>query len=165
MLSLKRPALFVRFAAIMLVIVGAVDPAYAFSALARDPVVGFWRTQDGDGTIEIYPCGDQICGRFHWLRDDDPAHIARDTENPNPDHHHRPLCGLQFMGGFDPVPTGRYESGWIYDPRGGSTYSASMALENHDTLDLHGYVLTPLLGASQTWTRTDPQPACVTERL
>ena len=53
-----------------------------------------------------------------------------------------------------------YLNGWIYNPDDGQVYSADMMLKNHDTLNLHGYVLHPIFGSSQVWTRTKYLPAC-----
>ncbi len=136
--------------------------------MAQDPVLGYWLTDARDGVIEFYVCNDMtdtICGRFHWLKSDAPQNVSRDVENPNPARRQRPLCGLQFMGGFKPTSNGRYEDGWIYSPQSGATYQAQMTLLNDRTLDLHGYVLTPLLGESRTWTRTTARPVCVTDKL
>jgi len=137
----------------------------AATNLAVDPVNGYWQTENGEGTVEIYDCGERVCGRFHWLNKDSLDDVSRDIKNPDPDKRDRPLCKMQFMGGFSQVSPGHYEGGWIYSPRSGSTYSARLTMIDHDTLDLHGYVLTPLLGESQTWKRVSPDPVCTTEKL
>ena len=72
----------------------------------------------------------------------------------------KPLCGMQFMGGFEPDGKGHYNGGWIYSPRHGANFSAEMKLVNPSTLDLHGYIFIPLFGASQTWTRAKAMTHC-----
>jgi len=124
-------------------------------------ITGFWMTQDRDAVVEFYPCDDMICGRFHWLQDDSAENPSFDDHNRDPDKRRRPLCGLQFLGDFKPQGQGRFTDGWIYSPQDGSTYSANLALQNADTLELRGYVLIPLLGQSQIWHRTGAAPACV----
>lgn len=128
---------------------------------AVEAVAGYWYTQDKDGIIELYACGDEVCGRFHWLRQESPQQVPRDTRNPDPDKKQRPLCALQFMGGFVASDSGTFEDGWIYSPRHGAVFSARMALVDADTLDLHGYLLTPLLGESQVWHRAAAAPSCL----
>jgi uncharacterized protein (DUF2147 family) len=140
----------------------------SFSAAApqqsTDPITGLWLTQDKDGIINIYTCGQHICGSFYWLEDDGPDHISRDTENRNRSKRGKPLCGMQFMSGFSPDHKNFYSDGAIYSPRDGNTYDAQMTLINHDTLDLHGYVFVPTFGESQTWIRVKSKnsPHCMT---
>lgn len=139
---------------------------FSVSALAEDtatkPISGYWQTQDNDGVVELYPCEQKICGRFHWLKEDSPEAPSLDDKNPDPEKRSRPLCQMQFMGGFDPQGDGRYTRGWIYSPRHGSTYSARLTLKDPDTVELHGYVFVPLLGDSQIWRRTNGELACRT---
>ncbi len=103
----------------------------------------------------------KICGRFAWVKPTPEQGVAHDDHNPDPTKRQRPLCHMQFMGDFTPDGQGHYEGGWIYSPRHGQIFNAEMTLVNHDTLDLHGYVLTPILGESQTWTRAKTVPACM----
>ena len=133
------------------------------AAQAAADVAGYWLTDEREGVVELYHCGksrDQICGRFHWLRKDRPEHIVRDTENPDPSRHNQPLCGMQFMGGFKPADIGHFEDGWIYNPEDGAKYNAHLTLVDHNTLDLHGYLLLPVLGESRTWKRTSAKNGC-----
>ncbi|MDD5585523.1 MAG: DUF2147 domain-containing protein [Alphaproteobacteria bacterium] len=127
-------------------------------------VTGFWLTDDKDGVVEIYACGENVCGRFHWLEDDSPENPSLDGNNPDPKKRKEPMCGLQFMGGFAPDGRGRFADGWIYSPRDGSTYSASLTLRNEKTLELRGYMLIPLFGESRYWQRTGPEPSCQTDK-
>jgi len=138
-------------------------PAFAVPSLeGMGSITGFWRTQDGDGVVEIYACGQKLCGRFHWLKEDSPENPSLDNKNPDPEMKSRPLCEMQFMGGCAPQPGARATGGWIYSPHHGSTFSAEMKLANADTLELRGYMLIPLLGESQTWKRINAPPACAT---
>jgi len=123
-------------------------------------VSGFWYTEGHEGIVELYPCGDEICGRLHWIQDDGTEPVSRDMRNPDPDLRARPLCHLKFMGGFTPDGQGRYSDGWIYSPRHGATFNAEMKLIDHNTLDLRGYIFFPFLGESQTWKRAKKMPAC-----
>jgi len=125
-----------------------------------EAVSGRWYTEGHEGGVELYPCDDQICGRFSWMKDEN-GEVSRDTNNPDPAERQRPLCHMQFMGNFTPEGKNRYTGGWIYNPRDGGIYSAQMTLVDHDTLDLHGYLFIPLLGQSQTWKRAKNMPSCL----
>lgn len=129
----------------------------------KTDMLGYWYTQDRDGVIEIYPCSDKVCGRFRWLEHpyDADGRLSRDDRNPDPSRRTRPLCGMTFMGDFSRESETRYSDGWIYSPRSGSTYQARLTLSDHDTLLLHGYVITPFLGETQTWKRAaGTVPSC-----
>jgi uncharacterized protein (DUF2147 family) len=128
-------------------------------------ISGTWLTDDKDGVVELYPCQQKICGRFHWLKEDSPENPSLDDKNRDPDKRNVPLCGLQFMGGFEPQGGGRFTDGWIYSPHDGNTYSANLTLRDQNTLELHGYVLIPLFGQSRFWTRTGTEPTCQTAKL
>ena len=60
-------------------------------------------TRRDEGGVELYPCGDQICGRFYWMKDDtENGDLSRDKNNPDSAQRERPLCHMQFMGSFTP---------------------------------------------------------------
>jgi len=141
---------------------GAIKPETISMQNALGEISGFWYTEDRDGGVELYSCGTEVCGRFYWLKENGPAdNVSLDSRNPDPDKRSQPLCREQFMGGFAPDGDGHYINGWIYSPRHGATFQAEMTLIDHDTLDLHGYVLMPALGESQVWKRADKLPSCV----
>ncbi|MER2519879.1 MAG: DUF2147 domain-containing protein [Bdellovibrionales bacterium] len=125
-------------------------------------IFGLWRTQDRDGVIEIYPCSEKICGRFHWLQQetDEEGRPSYDDKNPDAALRARPLCGMAFMGGFSQESEERYSGGWIYSPRSGSTYKARLTLAGPNALLLHGYIFAPFLGETQTWERAINPPVC-----
>ncbi len=140
--------------------------AVAFAAAAlpsrtraqQPPILGDWLSQSGKGVVEIYRCGEKLCGKLIWItdpvRDGAPA---TDRNNPDPALKRRPLCGLVMLGDFVPVEANRWGDGWIYSPENGKTYRARMTLDGANVLKLRGYVGIPLFGETQTWTRADPK--------
>jgi uncharacterized protein (DUF2147 family) len=60
---------------------------------------------------------------------------------------------MEMINGFRNDDPGKWSDGSIYSPREGKTYSASIKLRDDGTLKLRGYVLLPLFGKSQVWTR------------
>jgi len=132
-------------------------PAYA----QDDPLVGLWQTQDKDAVIAFSVCEEgALCGRFYWLQDDSAEHPSLDERNKDPALRTRPLCGMTFMHGFKNNGSGQYEGGWLYSPRHSATFSANIRMIGANTIDLRGYVLTPLLGESQEWHRLAHSPSC-----
>jgi uncharacterized protein (DUF2147 family) len=131
--------------------------------LASDKgVTGTWKTADGRALIEIYHCGEKICGRVAWLREplfpaDDREGLAgkprTDRKNPNHELRNRRVIGLQIMKGFTRDGDNRWGHGTIYDSDTGNTYRSRITLIAPDRLELHGYIGIPLLGRSSVWTR------------
>lgn len=123
--------------------------------------VGIWLTEDKEGAVAIYRCGKALCGKLYWLKPSDAPDAALDDKNPDPALRGRPLCGMEFMGGFTPQSDGSLSSGWIYSPRHGATFSAALKPgDDADTIELRGYFIVPMLGESQVWQRTTNLQPC-----
>lgn len=140
-------------------LVGGITFAYAKNP--AHPLVGIWFTEDRDGAIEIYPCGEEFCGRIYWLKEETPGKKLIDDKNPDPQKRGRPLCRMEFMGGFHLDEEGHYTDGWIYSPVHGAVFDAEITVVDRDTLDLRGFVVSPLLGESQVWKRAPKMPSCI----
>ena len=123
------------------------------SAAAR--ILGQWFTAEGESKIEIYRCDSvTYCGRIVWLRD--PLKDGKpvvDDKNPEDTLRSRPVLGLELLRGFRYKGDGVWGSGKIYDPKSGNDYSAKMTMVDQDNLDLRGYVVIPLFGRTEHWTR------------
>lgn len=122
-------------------------------------VVGRWLSEARDGVIDIYPCGDKLCGKLVWIKTpfDREGKPMTDINNPKPELRSRPRCNLVMLGEFKPTGPNEWGDGWIYDPGSGKTYDAKMRLDADGTLKLRGYVGISLFGETQTWTRADPK--------
>jgi len=93
-----------------------------------------------------------------WLQEpsDDTGTLKHDINNPDPELRSRPIIGLRMLYGFRPDGPGRWTGGRIYDPNNGKSYRCKLELEDGgSTLEIRGYVLTPLFGRSTRWVRTD----------
>lgn len=122
---------------------------------------GLWFTQERDGAFELYPCGgDGLCGRLVWMADEspDPGSVGppRDLNNPDPALRRRTVCGLEMVRGFHRDEDGVWNGGTIYNPQDGEQYRAFIEVRGPYSLGLRGYILIPLLGRTQTWTRVPP---------
>jgi uncharacterized protein (DUF2147 family) len=130
-----------------------------------DKILGLWYTEDKEGLIELYRCPDSetdLCGKIIGPPDDAGTPPAYDTENPDPALRTRPQCGLQILGGFHPDSPTDFTDGWVYNPRDGNRYGASLRQTGPNDLAMRGYLLTPLLGSTQNWTRApDDAPRCL----
>jgi len=131
------------------------------SALAQttaDGAFGFWLNRNG-WLIEAGACEDGLCGTVIGVggRTEDAQRF--DVHNPDPELRQRPLCGVEIFGAFHPNGSpGEWEGGWLYNPRDGKTYSSVMKLGAEDTLEVRGYVFSPIFGRTIVLTRGD-EPA------
>ena len=124
-------------------------------ASAQTAVAGTWLNAEKDGKIEIYACGNRICGKITWIKDatDDKGKPRIDAKNPEVSLQNRPIQGLVIMQGFEYQGNNVWENGKIYDPKSGKTYSCKLTLKNPKTLDVRGFIGISLLGRTDTWTR------------
>lgn len=124
------------------------------AARAETPI-GVW--ESGKSHIEIYDCGQLLCGRIVALDEplDAKGNAKTDMNNPDPALSTRPIMGMDLIAGFSRKTDKRWVGGTIYDPRDGKTYKCRMTLQDDGTLEVRGYVGLPLLGKTVVWTRIE----------
>lgn len=135
----------------------------ASAAQAAPKEVGLWYDDSGKGAVMVETCGDKLCGRIYWLKDvlNAEGKPLRDKYNPNESQQNRPICGLQVIGGLARMEDGEWDSGWIYDPKEGKSYSVAVKLAGPDTLKVTGYLVMKMMGRTLTWTRAPSNlPSC-----
>lgn len=126
--------------------VGQSDPG--------DAILGEWLTAEGKAKVQIYKCDTLYCGKIVWLKE--PLKNGKETvddKNPDSSLQNRPVIGLVIVRGFTFEGDDEWTGGKIYDPESGDTYSGKITLKDPQTLRLRGYVLIPLLGRTEVWTR------------
>jgi uncharacterized protein (DUF2147 family) len=131
-------------------------------AIANDPMVGSWLTDQRDGIVEIRPCGGQLCGYVRAiLVVHEPSKKLLDNRNEKPELRARPLCGLPVLGKLQKLAANTWGNGWIYDPKTGKTWDAELTLARQDVLSVRGYYGVKTLGQTLVWTRARPDsPKC-----
>ncbi len=146
-----RMVITLTAAALLVATAGAAVAQPAASPL------GTWLADDGKSRVQISPCGDQLCGTVTWLKNplDDAGKPQVDKNNPDPALRGRAIVGLQILQGLVKDDSGpdQWEGGSIYDPESGKTYSCTIALQDANTLRVHGYVGVAMFGRTQVWTR------------
>ncbi|WP_448115262.1 DUF2147 domain-containing protein [Mesorhizobium amorphae] len=125
------------------------------AASAQTDITTTWLTHDGQGVVEIAPCGGKLCGRIVWLKTptDDKGVALTDQNNPSQKLRKRPICGLAVLSGLSPDKSGGWDGGKIYDPQEGDTYDAALKLASPDKLTVTGYLGVKALGQTFTWKR------------
>lgn len=132
----------------------------AGSALAADPVVGYWKTIDGDSgkpksIVHITQSGNgTISGRIVELLD--PSKPDPACDKCKDDRKGKPITGMEIIRGMKVSGDGRYAGGTILKPDEGKVYKSKMELiEGGAKLEVSGCVA--FICKSQVWER-QPQP-------
>ncbi|MCY4451564.1 MAG: DUF2147 domain-containing protein [Immundisolibacterales bacterium] len=128
---------------------------HAASAAFANDIVGRWET--GESRVDIYACGDLLCGRIAELDEplDENGKPKLDVNNPDTALRSRPILGMDLIAGFSRAGKRKWEDGTIYDPRDGKTYKCVIKLQRNGSLKVRGYVGIPLLGKTVVWTRAE----------
>jgi uncharacterized protein (DUF2147 family) len=124
-------------------------------------ILGIWKTEMNESKVEMYRCGEKICGKIIWLKnpvytDSDDGQAGTpivDRKNPEPALRNRPLIGLQIMQGFSRLSDTTWGNGTCYDPKSGNNYRGKIHLAAPDRLELRGFTGIPLFGRTSVWTR------------
>ena len=124
-------------------------------AVKAETPLGMWDT--GESHIEIYNCGELLCGRIAALDEplDAEGNPKIDNKNPDSSLKGRPILGMDLVAGFTRKSDKRWVGGTIYDPRDGKTYKCKMTLKKDGTLEVRGYVGVALFGKTVVWTRLE----------
>jgi len=128
----------------------------ATSAAAQSPTpAGVWLHANKRIQVEIAPCGDQLCGKIIWFKwpNDAQGRPLVDLKNANPALRSRPLLGLTVLSGLRRAGDGTWEDGKIYNPDEGEDYHALVSIQDDGALRVRAYVLLPIFGETQIWTR------------
>ena len=127
----------------------------------QNGILGIWKTEQDESKVEIFRCGEKICGTIIWLknprytdsRDGEIGAPVIDRKNPDPALQGRPVLGLRILNGFSAVGDNYWGNGTCYDPKSGNTYRGKIHLAAPDRLELRGYIGIPLFGRTSVWTR------------
>ena len=144
---------------ILLTVIGlAFDPGKTVYGQNSQPdsgaITGIWLTAEGKARVQITRSGDVYSGKIIWLKEpDEDGKPKVDKKNPDVHLRARPIIGLEIVYGFGFDEDNEWTGGRVYDPESGNEYKAKMTLVDEKTLKLRGYILIPLLGRSEVWTR------------
>ena len=116
---------------------------------------GMWLTEGGKSHVKIEPCGEKLCGAIVWLKEpnNDDGSAKLDINNENDSLRDRPIVGLRMLTNFVEKGAGKWDSGKIYNPEDGKTYSSKIEIADPKTLKVSGCVF--IFCKTQTWTRVE----------
>ena len=140
-------------------IISVFAPALLFPpALLPDTygTEGVWYNAGKTSKVQIYKTSTgTYAGKIVWLKETkDPNGKPRaDLKNPDENLRSRPLMNLVVVKGLVSKGSNKYDSGTIYDPKSGNTYSSKAEVTGPNTLKLRGFIGISLVGRTETWTR------------
>jgi uncharacterized protein (DUF2147 family) len=146
---------------LLLIFAYALLPVSANLMQSNDPnskIKGVWWNEEKSSRVEVYEKNGKIHAKIVWLKDNtnpDGSTPRKDYNNPDAKLKQRLLIGCDILTALRwDEKDKEWDSGEIYDPKSGKTYSCYAVLQQDGTLFLKGYVLgMPFLGRSTTWTR------------
>ncbi|MBO9611256.1 MAG: DUF2147 domain-containing protein [Dyadobacter sp.] len=124
------------------------------NAQAPDAILGEWLNEEKDARVEIYKSSGKYSGKITWIKnafEADGKTPQRDSKNSDPSLRNRPLKDMIILSDFT-FKDGLWTGGKVYDPKSGKSYSSKMTLDG-STLEIRGYVGSPLFGRTTVWTR------------
>lgn len=164
MSSLRRTLRNQVLALVALVVAGA-----GAGAASTDPtgVAGLWLSSKEKVVIELYSCGDELCGDIVWLAKPfrKSGEFKRDEKNPDPALRNRGWCGIQVINGLEQNGQDGWKNGKFYYPKMGRSFDVDIERKSNEAIEIRAYLGVPLLGKTEVWTRAEPgqEVGCVPE--
>lgn len=148
-----------------LVAAAAIAVASA-GARAAENLDGYWMDSHGEVLLDIGRCGNARCGKVAWLKkprgpDGGPL---RDFRNPDTRLQSRFVCGLAVVTGFKKQSDGTWGDGTVYAPDYGMSFSGYAEVLGPHHVKVSGYMLLPIFGSSEVWTRVNRKPPTCEEQ-
>lgn len=140
--------------------------AFAAGARAAESLDGYWMDSHGEVILQIGRCGNARCGKVAWLKKPRGPDLGplRDFRNSDPNLKSRFVCGLTVVSGFKKQKDGTWGDGTVYVPDHGMSFSGYAEVLDANHVKVSGYVLLPLFGSSEVWTRVNRRPPSCQEQ-
>jgi uncharacterized protein (DUF2147 family) len=148
------------------VVLGAIVAAIVPAPAAAENLDGYWIDEHGEVILNIGPCGHARCGRVAWLKKPRGPDLGplRDFRNPDAKLQKRFVCGMTVVSGFRKQADGTWGNGTVYVPDQGMSFSGYAEVLGPNHVKVSGYVLLPIFGSSEVWTRINRQPPSCEEQ-
>ena len=120
--------------------------------------IGLWK--GADAVFEMFESDGVLCAKVVALSEPMTAEgkVKTDIHNPDPSKRNAPIVGLVFMSGLTKKGDGHWESGTVYDPKCGKSYSCLMELQEPDKIRVRGFIGSAVFGRTYVWTRVETAP-------
>jgi uncharacterized protein (DUF2147 family) len=152
--KIHKPSFFILFT--FLLAISTISATNRSLQEDSNPIVGVWKTGEGNAMVRIYKNGEKFQGKIVWLKEPNDPETGKpkiDKNHPEEANRTRPILGLVNIWGFSQTGKNLWEDGNIYDPKNGNTYSCEIKMINSKVLEVRGYIGVSLLGRTDTWTK------------
>jgi uncharacterized protein (DUF2147 family) len=112
-------------------------------------ILGNYMVPSKDGAIQVYEKGGKYYGKI--ILNKDPNKL--DANNPDKTQQTQKLLGMNILKEFKFDGDDTWESGTIYDPKNGKTYSCKITRTETGDLNVRGFVGVSLLGRTEIFTK------------
>ncbi len=140
----------------------------ALSSVSRaaESLDGYWIDSHGEVILNIGRCGNARCGKVAWLKKPRGPDYGprRDFRKPDEKRRSRFVCGLTVVSGFKKQRDGTWGDGTVYVPDHGMSFSGYAEVLGPHHVKVSGYVLLPVFGSSEVWTRIKRKPPSCEEQ-
>jgi uncharacterized protein (DUF2147 family) len=128
----------------------AIATAFLMSGAAQaqtaEDAFGTWQHPENKSHVEMYKCGDGICGKIVKVVDGQKT----DDKNPKAELRGRSVVGLSILNA---KKTGANQwKGTIYNRADGGSYAGTLTVSSKNAIDLQGCTAV-VLCKTVTWTR------------
>ncbi len=142
----------------LLIIILSLLPLFLVAQKAdMDRILGVWYNGEKTSKIEVFKTTTgSFAGRIIWLKEpnDETGNPKKDAKNPDAKLRDRATLGLTVLTGLEHKGKAKYDSGTIYDPKSGNTYSCKAEMVDENTVKFRGFMGVSLLGRTDIWSRT-----------
>lgn len=133
--------------------------ARAFAADTVDDFIGYWKTPQGDGIVQLQRCAlyrnappSALCGVIVW-----------DAEVNNPQRVSALDCNRKVFEAAK-FENGVWKGGWAFDARSKKFYNAVLRL-NGEFLSVRTYIGSEITGQTEIFTRVKEVPLGCEKKL
>ncbi len=145
-----KPILLIILALAMLVPIALLAETYN--------IEGYWFNSEKTSKIQVYKTtSGHYAGKIVWLKEPNDENGVPKVDNKNPDKslRSRALMNLVILRALASKGNNKYDSGTIYDPKSGNTYSCKAEITGPNTMKMRGFIGISLVGRTEVWTRAN----------
>lgn len=113
-------------------LVGALPAGMALAQTADD-AVGIWEHPQNKSQMELYKCGENLCGKLVKTSDNQ----GTDQKNPRAELRSRPILNLMVIEGAKKSATNQWKGG-LYNRTDGQTYAGTLTVTTPNLIDITG---------------------------
>lgn len=129
--------------------------AFAISLSAQsneaDKLVGTYMLFGNKSKVTIEKRGVEYFGKVIWTHTEGML----DVKNPKEEERSKTLVGKEVLWGVKFSKKGVWDSGKIYDPRSGKTYSCKITLLDNGNIGVRPFIGFSLIGKTLEWKRIE----------